>query len=194
MSSSAPNPADTEEHLNMLRRLATLGMRLAEETVERAVNSPYHPEAHHEPCQSFARVSRAVGLTIVLQARFEAGPLAFRNGGRKAGTASGPRPVAARAPGDADDARLDALDPTGESLCEREDYDEFRGLTFDQGATAVRADFDRSAVVGAASCEVADGTSALRGAPSPRPPAPSYGRGHWFQQAWPDPPKPPDTG
>ncbi len=178
----------------MLRRLATLGMRLAEETVERAVNSPYHPEAHHEPCQSFARVSRAVGLTIVLQARFEAGPLAFRNGGRKAGTASGPRPVAARAPGDADDARLDALDPTGESLCEREDYDEFRGLTFDQGATAVRADFDRSAVVGAASCEVADGTSALRGAPSPRPPAPSYGRGHWFQQAWPDPPKPPDTG
>lgn len=38
----------------MADRLAVPGMRLAEEVVQRAVDSPYHPEAKHEPARAFA--------------------------------------------------------------------------------------------------------------------------------------------
>ena len=64
----------------ILHRLAVLGMRLADEVCERAINSPYHPEPVHEPARAFAAVSRAVRLTLVLQAKVEAGLLALRNG------------------------------------------------------------------------------------------------------------------
>ena len=174
----------------MLRRLSTLGMRLAEETVERAVNSPYHPEPRHEPCQAFARVSRSVRLTIVLQARFEAGPLAFRNTGGGAGA------VARPAPARHDDGGPDPLDPAREDLRERESLDEAGGLTFEGGVRVVVADSDLGSADPAASCDVLDRATAARAAAldAPRATASFHAGGHWFQRDWPDPPKPPDTG
>jgi hypothetical protein len=76
--------AQAERRLAMLRRLAELGMKLAEGLAGRAVPGADHPEPKHDPADSFARVSRAVRLTLALEAKFEQDLAALRAGGAPA--------------------------------------------------------------------------------------------------------------
>jgi hypothetical protein len=151
MSAPAPtstaNPtaiADVELRLAMLRRMASLGMRLVEEVCERAINSPYHPEVKHEPCRAFATVSRAVRLTLVLQAKTEADLIALRNGDPAvAERTRRPRETTKAAPkatadGDLDDA---TSDPARETLRDRERFDEFPLDPYDDRVVVIRAGF-----------------------------------------------------
>ena len=88
-SCDPPAPADAaagaiaqaERRLAMLRRLADLGMTLAEELAGRAVPGADRPEPKHDPAESFARISRAVRLTLALEARLEQDLAALRAGG-----------------------------------------------------------------------------------------------------------------
>ncbi len=157
MSSSATLPEDPElraaviadaaTRLKMLQRLGDLGMRLAEDVVERAVTSPYHPEPRHEPARAFANVSRSVRLTLVLQEKMEARLIALRNGAALfpgAGAAArakggGERPVE---PDDVRDDRIDGADSSRETLRERESerFDELLSGPFEDCVAAIRAD------------------------------------------------------
>ena len=151
--SAAPDLADAasgaELRLAMLKRLASLGMRVAEELAERTVNSPYHPEPRHEPGRAFAAISRAVRLTIVLEARVEADLFAMRRGEvPKAAAAPAPRPRrAARVP-DNDDEEIDddggveavARERTWECLVDREDDETLLDRPFDEAVATIRAD------------------------------------------------------
>ncbi|MDB5479495.1 MAG: hypothetical protein JWO83_548 [Caulobacteraceae bacterium] len=74
----------------MLRRLAELGMKLAEELAGRGVPGADRPEPKHDPAESFARISRAVRLTLALEARFEQDLAALREGGAPAAPAVDP--------------------------------------------------------------------------------------------------------
>jgi hypothetical protein len=78
-----------------MEQLAKMGMRLAQEIVERAVESPYHPEIKHEPGRAFAQASRAVRLSLVLEARFDEQLMAIRNGVMPS-AASFPKPMTAK--------------------------------------------------------------------------------------------------
>jgi hypothetical protein len=144
----------------MLDRLAALGMRLAEEVVERAVDTPYHPEPKHEPVKAYDKVARAVRLTLVLQARVEEQIIALRNGEpMSSAVAAEPEPelsVRPEAPirERARDAVADAIDlemPDGEAaehaldrlrenLIEREIYDDLLALPFRDCVAAICAD------------------------------------------------------
>lgn len=173
-----------EERLAMLRRLASLGMRLAEEVVERAVNSPYHPEVHHEPARAFATVSRAVRLTLVLQAKAEAILLALCNGKSPAVDAgfdlrpnrSGETARAAPHGVSPDEARgegaLDPLDPARENLCESERFDEMLSRPFETCVTAIRADLGLGADADADAGEAPDYPSPLGSLIPSRPATP----------------------
>ncbi|MDB5481016.1 MAG: hypothetical protein JWO83_2069 [Caulobacteraceae bacterium] len=81
---AAPEPvavaiARAERRLAMLARLAELGMQLVEKLTERAV-SDSDREPKHDPGQSFARASRAVRLSLALEAKFEQDLAALREG------------------------------------------------------------------------------------------------------------------
>ncbi len=143
--------ADAATRLGILRRLADLGMRLAEEVVTRAVDSPYHPEPKHEPARAFAAVSRSVRLTLVLQEKVETRLVALRNGAAifvdeaaavraKAGNGAAMNRAAPEdTPGDA----ADEPDRLGETLRERESErfdDRVRGPV-DDCIAVIRADF-----------------------------------------------------
>jgi hypothetical protein len=92
--SSSADPADprvarAEERRAMLRELAELGMALTRELTRRTLETPQTPEAapaadtnpkavsraipgpRHDPADSFARLSRAVRLTLALEAKAE---------------------------------------------------------------------------------------------------------------------------
>lgn len=142
--------ADAATRLKMTQRLAELGMSLAEEVCERAINSPYHPEPKHEPARAFANVSRSVRLTLVLQEKIEARLIALRNGAAlfteaggavraKCGNGGGERPAA---PDDIRDERADGSDSSRESLRERESerFDELVSGPFEDCVAAIRAD------------------------------------------------------
>jgi hypothetical protein len=81
-----------EQRLAMLRRLAELGMQLAEKLAERAVSSPSDAEPKHDPAESFARISRAVRLTLALEAKFEQDLAAPRAAGASAAPTVDPHP------------------------------------------------------------------------------------------------------
>ncbi|HWF01430.1 MAG TPA: hypothetical protein VG248_16640 [Caulobacteraceae bacterium] len=84
-----PRVARAEERLAMLRELAELGMALTRELTRRTLESPEAPEGgpaadanpkgaprtipgpRHDPAESFARLSRAVRLTLALEAKAE---------------------------------------------------------------------------------------------------------------------------
>ena len=133
-----------------------MGMTLAAEIVERAVSAPYHPEMRHDSGRSFASVSRAVRLTVVLEAKVHKEIIAFRNGAPALAsilkTASKTTPDRVRAKiesavseaisrevGDVDEAR-DALDRVRERLIEGEDYDAFLSGSWRDCVAAICAD------------------------------------------------------
>jgi hypothetical protein len=91
-----------ERRLAMLGRLAELGMQLAEELVGRAVPGADHAEPKHDRGRSFAHVSRAVRLTLALEAKVEQDLAALRAGG-----------CAAAAPDEADKVWRFPEDPLG---------------------------------------------------------------------------------
>ncbi len=142
--------ADAATRLAILRRLADLGMRLAEEVCERAIAAPYHPELRHEPARAFAAVSRAVRLTLVLQVKMEALLVALRNGeavsidtaavacAKRESDAAGHRAAAEDIPGDA----AGGSDPSRETLREHESerFDELASGSLDDCIAAIRAD------------------------------------------------------
>ena len=159
MSSSAALPEDPElraaaiadaaTRLKMLQRLAELGMSLAEEVCERAINSPYHPEPRHEPARAFANVSRSVRLTLVLQEKMEIRLIALRNGAglfteARAAVRTGCRGGGTRppAPDDVRDDRADGRDSSRETLRERESerFDALVSAPFGDCVAAIRAD------------------------------------------------------
>jgi hypothetical protein len=111
-----PRVARAEERLDMLRELAELGMALARDLTRRALDAP-DPQAdpepladpdptaarfaararrkpRHDPAESFARLSRAVRLTLALEASAEADLAALR-AGEPAPAADGPSSSAA---------------------------------------------------------------------------------------------------
>jgi hypothetical protein len=137
--------ADAATRLSILRRLGDLGMRLAEEIVERAVNSPYHPEPRHEPGRAFAAISRAVRLTLALQVNMEDRLVALRKG--ETPTAGRPGRARVGRPADAtrDDRPDDPPEPpdsSRENLRERESerFDELLSGPFEDCVAAIRAD------------------------------------------------------
>jgi hypothetical protein len=157
-----PDAADAlawaELRHDMLLRLASLGMSLAEETAQRAINAPYHPETHHEPCRAFASISRAVRLTLVLEARVAIDVLALRKGETlKAPPVRAPRPPGEPRGAEDRDFEPDGRERTRESLVDREDYEDvLLSGSFEACVDAIRAD------LGLAPGEEADETSALR--------------------------------
>ena len=94
-TADAPDPriARAEQRLAMLRELAELGMALTRELTRRAMAAPETPEAapdatpasrhppRHDPADSFARLSRAVRLTLALEATVEEQLSTLRAGG-----------------------------------------------------------------------------------------------------------------
>lgn len=114
--------ARAERRLAMLERLADIGMALAEEIGTPNINTPYHPEPRHDPGRSFAAVSRAVRLTLTLEAGVEAAILALRKGETPAPPPPRTARAAARAGSDADGDR-DPREGCREDLVDREDFD-----------------------------------------------------------------------
>ena len=66
----------------MLERLGVIGMRIAEDVGERAVQAALHPEPRHEPCRAFASVLRAVRYNLAFQMWIDTDILAMRKGER----------------------------------------------------------------------------------------------------------------
>jgi hypothetical protein len=113
-----PREARAEERLDMLRELAELGMALARELTRRVLETPDplaeprpvadpdpvaaaadaqfaarpRREPRHDPAESFARISRAIRLTLALEARAEADLAALRAGETVASAADAPAP------------------------------------------------------------------------------------------------------
>ena len=138
--------ARAERRRAMLERLAEIGMALAQEIGERTVHAPLHPEPRHDPCQGFAAVSRAVRLTLALEARVEAEIFALRNGEMPAvvqrssvAMSATARATSEEEPGD-NAPETDPRDRTCESLIEREDDDALLALPFADCVEAIRAD------------------------------------------------------
>ena len=139
--------AAAERRLAMLERLAEMGMAIAGEITERAVDLPHRPEAGAEPARAFSSVSRAVRLTLMLAAKVETRILAMRKGelGLEAATlldeaaespkAKGERVRAAlavaidREAADAEDARHLRRD-LDKRLAERDDFGAFLAQPF----------------------------------------------------------------
>ncbi len=72
--------ARAERRLELLQELAGMGMALAREINQRFIEGPHRPEPRPEPSRAFAAVSRAVRLTLILEARTEKQILAWRKG------------------------------------------------------------------------------------------------------------------
>jgi len=181
----------------MADRLAVPGMRLAEEVVQRAVDSPYHPEAKHEPARAFAQVSRAVRFTLTLQARVQKEILALRNWELTSNRVTPDIPTPERPPLS---LRLRALDavaeaieresPEGEAsrgafrrlnenLIDRETYDTFLDLPFRDCVEAICADLglDPKTVWGSDGAALADEPVAPSHVKRPDPPDVSEANG-----------------
>ena len=77
--------ARAEQRREMLRELAEMGMVIARELSQRAANDP---SPRREPASPFAAVSRAIRLTLALEARVEEEILALRNGESKFASAA----------------------------------------------------------------------------------------------------------
>ena len=102
----APDPriAHVEERLCMLRELAELGMELTRALVREAAapsQSPEEPPApptvpRRDPADAFARLSRAVRLTLALEAKTDGDLAALR--ARPSGSGSEPPPAPVRGP------------------------------------------------------------------------------------------------
>jgi hypothetical protein len=79
--------ARAEERLAMLRALAELGMDMTRELTRRTLEAPVAaaetpaPPPRHDPAESFARLSRAVRLTISLEAKADDELAALIGGG-----------------------------------------------------------------------------------------------------------------
>ena len=179
--------ADAATRMALLQRLANLGMRLAEEICERAINAPYHPEPRHEPARAFANVSRAVRLTLVLQEKTETKLIALRKGvALSRYIPTGIRKQREEATpqvgdlGDVNGPALETSDRSYEMLREREGerFDELLSGSFDDRVSAIRADlgltpeedvpFDQDGVKSALESVLAktSGSSPTHGAPS----------------------------
>ena len=72
--------ARAERRLELLQELAGMGMSLARELNQRFIEGPHRPEPRPDPARAFAAVSRAVRLTLILEARTEKQILAWRKG------------------------------------------------------------------------------------------------------------------
>jgi hypothetical protein len=70
--------ARAEWRLEMLQELAGMGVSLAREINQRFVEGPHRPEPRPDPSRAYATVSRAVRLTLILEARTEKQILAWR--------------------------------------------------------------------------------------------------------------------
>ena len=80
-----------ERRRGMLERLSDLGMALTERLTEKALAAPADAEEPRlDPARSFALLSRAVRLTLALEARSDERILALRNGGLPATRARAP--------------------------------------------------------------------------------------------------------
>jgi hypothetical protein len=98
-----PRVARAEQRLAMLRELAELGMALTRELTRRTLEAPEElptppaakadprtvPGPRHDPAESFARLSRAVRLTLALEATVE-GELSDLRAGGIGGSAASP--------------------------------------------------------------------------------------------------------
>jgi hypothetical protein len=73
-----------EKRLDKLQELSGLGMEMARELVRRTVNAPDDDKSasapRHDPAESFARLSRAIRLTIAFEARLDKELSAWRAG------------------------------------------------------------------------------------------------------------------
>ena len=79
-SCAAAQVERAEQRLAMLRRLAELGMKMAEDLAGRTPPAAEDPEPRHDRAESFSRVSRAVRLTLALEAKVDQELSALRNG------------------------------------------------------------------------------------------------------------------
>ena len=87
--------ARAERRLELLQELAGMGMALAREINQRFIEGPHRPEPRPEPSRAFAAVSRAVRLTLILEARTEKQILAWRKGDLSSLDALEPEPFLA---------------------------------------------------------------------------------------------------
>jgi len=88
--------ARAERRREMLERLSDLGIQLAQDIAERAGQAPRGtadaPEPRHDPGRAFAAVSRAVRLTLALEAKIDEQVLALLRGDASGAAASPPEP------------------------------------------------------------------------------------------------------
>ncbi len=148
-----PSLADAELRLAMLKRLASLGMRVAEEIAERMVNSPYHPEPRHEPGQALNAVARSVRLTVELQRKVMAEVVALRNGevppldpvaAPRMGMGAPLRDAEYAAP---DRADAEPRERNYERLVDREDDETLADRPFEDQVETIRAGLETSGIL-----------------------------------------------
>jgi hypothetical protein len=174
MTSPDPTPASADPHLAdaiaraeegivMLRRLAALGMEMAEEVREHHKMADLHPEPRHDLRKGFDLMARSVRLTLSLIRRFDADLVAMRKGEPiKVSPARGVKPVgpssqlpvlgpegvrvrdavrtAINAKHGEWDGAMDALDEMHERLIEYETEARFHSKSFRECVEAICAD------------------------------------------------------
>ncbi len=140
--------AQAERRRAMLQELAEIGMNLARDVGAHAAAamSAINEDNGGDPTRAFATVSRAVRLTLAMEARNDAHILALRNGRVPLGWAGAARP-ASRGLSPAADRRESAGEGPGalrEHLIDREDEEAFLDLPFEAGVEAIRYDLGLS--------------------------------------------------
>ena len=127
----------------MLAELAEIGMNLARDVGAHAAAamSAINEDNGGDPTRAFATVSRAVRLTLAMEARNDAHILAFRNGRVPAGwgAAAAPRSVV---PSPRAAETGEGRGALREHLVDREDEEAFLDLPFENGVEAIRRDLD----------------------------------------------------
>lgn len=120
--------ARAEQRREMLRELAEMGMVIARELSHRAAHDA---SPRREPAPHFAAVSRAIRLTLALEARVEEEILALRNGDLASASAAATPPAPVR-PTWCDIISKESPDPRRNHI--RDEVWEAANQTFEQGA------------------------------------------------------------
>ena len=162
VSDPDPDLADALAHAErrraMLERLSVIGMQLAEQIGAHtaAAMAAINEDKGGDPARAFATVSRAIRLTLALEARVDAQILALRKGRTPAGWALGAQ-AAPHGRRSCEAARSheieESLRPARENLIDRDPAEDFGPGAFGEVVAAIRADLGLRS---------ADVTSALR--------------------------------
>ena len=134
--------AQAERRRAMLAELAEIGMNLARDVGAHAAAamSAINEDNGGDPTRAFATVSRAVRLTLAMEARNDAHILALRKGRVPAGWGAAAATVRAVSVSRSGDSAGEGPGALRENLIDREDDEAFLDLPFDEQVETIRRD------------------------------------------------------